>query len=116
LTKSSTSPSHPPRYRPLDYSPASTPLSDALQTVAGLGIFFGALYTWRHLSQFLPDDGIRAWVLLGLFGALLVAVDLLARNEWNWDRMRLGMVLGLFAVAGFWIVRIAMWQMGYGSL
>jgi hypothetical protein len=54
-------------------------------------------------------------VLLALFAALLVAVELLARNEWDWDRLRLGMVLGLLAGAGYWIVKVAMLQLGYAA-
>jgi hypothetical protein len=101
-------------YRPLVYAP-SNPLSDFVQTLAGLAFFFAALYAWHRLSRLLPDDGWRAWVLLALFAALLVAVELLARNEWDWDRLRLGMVLGLLAVAGYWIVKVAMLQLGYAA-
>ena len=48
-------------------------------------------------------------VIIPLVG--LLVVDVLARSRWGWDRFRVGLILGLFAVAGFWIVRLAMsWQ------
>jgi len=101
-------------YRPLVYQP-SNPLSDFVQILGGLALFFAALYAWYRLSPLLPDRGWRAWALLALLGALLVAIEMLARNEFDWDGLRLGMVLGLFALAGFWLVKVAMWQFGYAA-
>ena len=102
-----------PRYRPLDYSRPSAAM-EGFQMALGAALLFGALYAWYGLARLLPETSARAWVLLGLFGLLLVAVDALARAQWGWYRLRLGLVLALLAVAGFWLVRLGFWWVGRG--
>ena len=107
--KSSSSSSPPPRpYRPIDYSKPSL-LVECAQAIVGAGLVFAALFAWQGLSGFLAGDNWRPWVLLGLFTLLLIAIDALARAEWGWDRLRVGLILGFCAVAGFWLVRLALW-------
>jgi hypothetical protein len=88
-----------------------------VQVLCGVLTFFAAYAGWYPVARRLPRaafvDGPRdlwlmqaAWVAVCL--AALLVVDLLARNRWGWDRFRVGLVLGLFAVAGFWIVRFVM--------
>jgi len=105
---------HAPRYqyRPLDYSKRGA-VVDWLQTALGVAIFFAAFYVWDRLAAFLPNANWRAWTLFGLFAALLLAIDALARAEWGWNRLRVGFVLALFAVAGFWGVRLWIWGMAH---
>jgi hypothetical protein len=101
--------SHPPRpYRPIDYSKPSA-LIEIMQATVGAGLFFALFFGWQSLSTFFAGDNWRSWVLLGLFALLLIAIDALARAEWGWDRLRVGLVMGLFAVAGFWMVRLGLW-------
>jgi uncharacterized protein YqgC (DUF456 family) len=98
--------SAPPRpYRPVDYSKPSV-LFDFVQAIVGAALVFAALFAWQNLLTFLThDDNWRPWVLLGLFAMLLIAIDALARAQWGWDDLRVGLVIGLFAIAGFWLVR-----------
>jgi hypothetical protein len=111
MTKTYSRSSGSRRYRPLDYSRPSAALEGA-QAALGAALFFGALYGWFTLSGFLPRECVRPWVLLGLFALLLTAVDALARARWGWYRVRLGLVLALCAVAGFWMVRLGLWWVG----
>jgi hypothetical protein len=106
--------SAPPRpaYRPIDYSKPSL-LVECAQATVGAGLVFVALFAWQSLSGFLAGDNWRPWVLLGLFVLLLIAIDALARAEWGWDRLRVGLVLGFFAVAGFWLVRLGLWGLAH---
>jgi hypothetical protein len=105
--------SHRPRpYRPIDYSKPSV-LVECIQAAAGAGLFFAAFFAWQSLSTFLTSDNWRPWVLLGLFALLLIAIDALARAEWGWDRLRVGLIMGLFAVAGFWMVRLGLWGLDH---
>ncbi|MDB5319387.1 MAG: hypothetical protein JWN40_1018 [Phycisphaerales bacterium] len=105
--------SAPPRpYRPIDYSKPSL-LVECAQATVGAGLVFAALFAWQSLSSSLAGDNWRPWVLLGLFALLLIAIDALARAEWGWDRLRVGLVLGFFAVAGFWLVRLGLWGLAH---
>jgi hypothetical protein len=101
----------PERYRPLDYSRPSTAVEGA-QAALGAALFFGALYGWYTLSQYLPQESVRPWVLLGLFALLLTTVDALARAQWGWYRVRLGLVLALGAAMGFGLVKVGFWWAG----
>ena len=112
MTKTYSRSSSPPqRYRPLDYSRPSVAVEGA-QAAFGAAMFFGALYGWFTLSQFLPRESVRPWVLLGLFALLLTAVDALARAQWGWYRVRLGLVLALCAAMGFGLVMVGFWWAG----
>jgi uncharacterized protein YqgC (DUF456 family) len=105
--------SAPPRpYRPIDYSKPSA-LVDVAQAIVGAALVFAALFAWQTLSTFLTsNDNWRPWTLLGLFVLLLIAIDALARAEWGWDGLRVGLIVGLFAIAGFWLVRWALRAFG----
>jgi uncharacterized protein YqgC (DUF456 family) len=107
--------SAPPRpYRPIDYSKPST-LVEVAQAIVGAALVFAALFAWQSLSTFLTsNDNWRPWALLGLFALLLIAIDALARAEWGWDGLRVGLIVGLFAIAGFWLVRWALRAWGNG--
>ena len=108
--KSYPNSSAPPRpYRPIDYSKPSL-LVECAQAIAGAGLVFAALYAWQSLSSFLVGDNWRPGLLLGLFALPLIAIDALARAEWGWDRLRVGLLLGFCAVAGFWLVRLGLWM------
>src|SRR3954447_2508153 len=89
--------SAPPRpYRPIDYSKPST-LVEVAQAIVGAAMVFAALFAWQSLSTFLTsNDNWRPWALLGLFALLLIAIDALARVEWGWDGLRVGLIVGLF--------------------
>jgi uncharacterized protein YqgC (DUF456 family) len=108
--------SAPPRpYRPIDYSKPSA-LVDVAQAIVGAALVFAALFAWQNLSTFLTsNDNWRPWTLLGLFALLLIAIDALARAEWGWDSLRVGLVVGLFAIAGFWLVRLGLRALGTGT-
>ncbi len=107
--------SHPPRpYRPIDYSKPSA-LIEIMQATVGAGLFFALFFGWQSLSTFFAGDHWRSWALLGLFALLLIAIDALARAEWGWDRLRVGVIMGLFAVAGFWMVRLGLWWLDHWS-
>jgi uncharacterized protein YqgC (DUF456 family) len=101
--------SAPPRpYRPIDYSKPSA-LFDVAQAILGVALVFAGLFAWQTLSTFLTShDNWRPWTLLGLFALLLIAIDALARAQWGWDGLRVGLIAGLFAIAGFLLVRWAL--------
>lgn len=100
-------------YQPLDYSRPST-IADIMQAIVGAALFFAAIFAWYRLSQFLvTDERWRTWVLLGLFLLLLLAIDALARAQWGWDGVRMGLVVAGFALAGFLLVR--RWLIADGS-
>ena len=102
-------------YRPIDYSKPSL-LFEFTQAVVGAALVFAALFLWQGLSTLLTsDDNWRPWVLLGLFALLLIAIDALARAQWGWDRLRVGLIIGLFALAGFWLVRWGLRALGTGA-
>ena len=105
--------SAPPRpYRPIDYSKPSA-LVEVAQAIVGAALVFAALFAWQSLSTFLTsNDNWRPWALLALFALLLIAIDALARAEWGWDGLRVGLVIGLFAITGFWLVRWALRTFG----
>ena len=110
--------SDPRRLRPLDYSRYLSDGTEWVQTLCGVVVFFAAFAGWYPVARRLPGAALAdtprnlwllqmAWVAVCL--AAVLAIDLLARNRWGWVRFRVGLILGLFAVAGFWIVRAGMW-------
>jgi hypothetical protein len=112
-----TNSSEPQRLRPIDYSRYLSDGTEWVQGLCGLVTFFIAYAGWYPVARRLPAAAIvegprDAWLMqLGWAAvclAFLLVVDLLARSRWGWDRFRVGLVLGLSAVAGFWIVRLAM--------
>lgn len=113
--------SDPQRLRPLDYSRYLTDGTEWVQTISGAIVFFIAFAGWYPVARRLPSSSFAdtprnawlaqaGWVAICL--AVLLLLDLLARNRWGWDRFRVGLILGLFAAAGFWIARTAIaWSM-----
>jgi hypothetical protein len=100
--------------RPLDYSRYLSDGTEWTQIAAGLVLFFAALAGWRHVALRLTPDTPREWWLmqgawLAVCLAVLLTIDLLARVRWGWTHLRVGLVLGLFGVLGFWAVRLGIW-------
>ena len=108
--------SAPPRpYRPIDYSKPSA-LITVIQAIVGAALVFAALFAWQNLLTLLTsNDNWRPWVLLALFAMLLIAIDALARAQWGWEGLRAGLIVGLFALAGFFLMRWGLRAMGNGS-
>ena len=106
--------SAPPRpYRPIDYSKPSA-LVEVAQALVGAALVFAALFAWQSLLTFLTShDNWRPWTLLGLFALLLIAIDALARAQWGWDGLRVGLIVALFAIAGFFLVQWGLGALGY---
>ena len=85
------------------------------QAAFGVLLFAAALVAWRELGWRLPVAtenraarwGVQAGLVVGL-GLLLLAADAVASRRWGWYQLRVGIVMGLFASAGFWMVRAAM--------
>jgi len=109
--------SDPQPLRPLDYSKYLVDGTERAQTVSGAIVFFLGFAGWYPVARRLPFTALAdtprnlillqvAWVAVCL--AALLTVDLLARNRWGWDRFRVGLICGFFAVSGFWIARAAM--------
>jgi hypothetical protein len=110
--------SDPHRLRPLDYSRYLSDGTEWTQIVCGVVAFFAAFAGWYPVARRLPAAAIadtprNTWLLQLAWAAVclaaLLVIDLLARSRWGWDRFRVGLILGIFAVAGFWLVRAAMW-------
>jgi hypothetical protein len=109
--------SDPTPLRPLDYSRYLTDGTEWVQTLSGAVVFFVAFAGWYPVARRLPassfaDTPRNAWLAqvgwVAICLAALMVIDLLARSRWGWDRFRVGLILGVFAVAGFWIARAAM--------
>jgi hypothetical protein len=106
--------SEPQRLRPLDYSRYLNDGTEWVQTISGVVVFFAAFAGWYPVARRLPyssfaDTPRNAWLAqagwVAICLAALLVIDLLARSRWGWDRFRVGLILGLFAAAGFWIAR-----------
>src|SRR4051794_3719528 len=102
------------RLRPLDYARYLSDGTERVQTLSGVVVFFLAFAGWYPVARRLPysslaDTPRNAWLAqagwVAICLAALLVIDLLARNRWGWDRFRVGLILGLFAAAGFWIAR-----------
>lgn len=114
--------SDPHRLRPLDYSRYLSDGTEWMQIASGVVTFFAAFAGWYPVARRLPFSTLAdtarnalliqiGWAAVCL--AALLTVDLLARNRWGWDRFRVGLILGACAVAGFWLVRAALfWYHG----
>jgi hypothetical protein len=93
-----------------------------MQIASGVVTFFAAFAGWYPVARRLPFSTLAdtarnalliqiGWAAVCL--AALLTVDFLARNRWGWDRFRVGLILGACAVAGFWLVRAALfWYHG----
>ena len=106
--------SDPHRLPPLDYSRYLADGTEWVQTLCGAAAFLVAYAGWYPVARRLPASGLvggprDAWLMqigwAAVCLAALLLIDLLARSRWGWDRFRAGLILGAFAVAGFWIVR-----------
>ena len=106
------------RLRRLDYAQYLSDGTEWVQAGSGLIVFFAAYAGWHLIARQLPGAAVadtprNLWLLQGAWAAVclafLLVIDLLARNRCGWDRFRVGLVLGLLAVVGFWTVRLAMW-------
>jgi hypothetical protein len=97
-----------------DYSRYLTDGTEWVQTFSGVVVFFCAFAGWYPVAHRLPFTPLAdtprnlfllqaAWVAVCL--AAILTVDLLARSRWGWDRFRVGLILGIFALTGFWIAR-----------
>lgn len=108
--------SDPHPVRAPDYSRYLTDGTEWVQTFSGMVVFFCAFAGWYPVARRLPFTTLAdtprnlvlmqtAWVAVCI--AALLTVDLLARSRWGWDRFRVGLILGFFALTGFWIARTA---------
>jgi hypothetical protein len=94
------------------------------QAAVGLLLATAALTAWRALASRVPawadaTGPVEWWlaqaaVALAL-AALLWVADATASRRWGWYHLRLGIVLGLCAAAGYWTVRTAMRTLTAGT-
>jgi hypothetical protein len=91
------------------------------QALVGVGLFAGAVLVWRWLWWRVPAPSAAAWwagqvAVVVVLGVALVGADVLASRRWGWYQLRLGIVLGACAAAGFFGVKTVAGLMGNGVI
>lgn len=108
-------PTERPRYRPLDYSHYNAAANEWMQTAIGFVVTLVGVLLWNSLAKTTwgAVGGWVGWVVQALvLGACAVGLYLLdgwVRRRWGWERFRTGILLGVAAIAAFWIVRLVIW-------
>jgi hypothetical protein len=107
-------------WRRVDSSAYVSDTQDKLITLGGMVVLLLTLIAWRYSSKAvwaMMPGGAAGWAMQALcfliFAGFLWLLDWQVQRKWSLDRFRTGNILGLLAVAGFWIVRLIIWGVVY---